>query len=312
MNRYLSIVIPTFNRSDFLNLSLEIHVPLLMKYNIPVFILDNASTDNTKEVVGKWMKVYKYIFYNLNSENIGPVANFELALNLPESDYVWLLSDTYKIPEKAIDYVIDNCGFNYDFITFNLASIISEESKVYTNPNQLLHDLGALMTCAAVNVYSKSSIVNASFGRYRNSSFIQTGIIFEAFVNKNVSLSWCSDISIEGIKGFNLSKKNWSNTKQAFEIGCEDWTNFVMSLPCLFTLKNKFKCIMEFGIISKLFTIKNIIYLRSVKLLNLKVFYCYKNIFRFVINYPLWLIFLISITPVIFLKIIIYIYKKVN
>ncbi|MBV5277921.1 MAG: glycosyltransferase family 2 protein [Campylobacteraceae bacterium] len=105
-NKQLSIVIPTYNRADFLDYSLEVHIPLLEKYNIQIFISDNASTDNTREIVSKWMKEYKFLSYYQNETNIGPDANFEKALKLPDTEYIWLLSDTYQIPDDGISYLL--------------------------------------------------------------------------------------------------------------------------------------------------------------------------------------------------------------
>ena len=55
-NKQLSIVIPTYNRADFLDYSLKLHIPIVKKYNICIYISDNASTDNTKEVINKLVK----------------------------------------------------------------------------------------------------------------------------------------------------------------------------------------------------------------------------------------------------------------
>ena len=76
INNNLSIVIPTYNRADFLDYSLEIHIPLAKKYNVPIYIVDNASTDNTGEIVNKWMCEYVFLFYSRNKKNLGPDLNF--------------------------------------------------------------------------------------------------------------------------------------------------------------------------------------------------------------------------------------------
>jgi len=62
------------------------------------------------------------------------------------------------------------------------------------------------------------------------------------------------------------------------------------------------KCIMDFGKVSSLFTLQNLVMLRIANLLNLRIFNKYKKLFRFTIDFPLILIFLISITPKFILK----------
>lgn len=307
VNKQLSIVIPTYNRADFLDYSLEVHIPMIREYNIEICIFDNASTDNTEEVVSKWIKEYEFLSYHKNETNIGPDANFEKALKMTNADYIWLLSDTYKIPSNSIEYILKIMEEQisiYDMFVLNLDNKLNIESQNYTNQNNLLNGLGAIMTCAAINIYKKELINDADFKRYFKTNFIQTGIIFEYISTKDFKVKWIQEHSITSLNNPKLKKTNWSHTSKAFEIGCEDWTNFIMSLPPMYKLENKMKCIMDFGKVSGLFTFKNLILLRMNGLLNIEIFNKYKEIFPFTINYSLWLIFIISLTPKIIFKMI--------
>lgn len=305
-NQKLAITIPTYNRADFLDYSLEVHIPIMRKYGIGMYISDNASTDNTKEVVEKWQKEYSLLYYHCNEENLGPDANFEIALKKPAAEYVWLLGDTYKLPESGVEYLLNllEGTKNYDAIVFNLANKISIATKDYDDHNELLADLAALMSCLSCLVYSKQLINKASFTRYYKSYFIQTGIIFEYIAKKEFLIHWVSEGSVEGLEHPVLKKKNWSNTTKAFDIGCEAWANFVMSLPTSYAIENKMKCIMDFGKVSALFTLNNLFMLRIYNLLNYKVFIRYKKLFNMTIDFPISLIFVIALTPRYLLKII--------
>lgn len=306
-NTCLSIVIPTYNRADFLDYSLEVHIQLVEKHNIQIFVSDNASTDATAEVMVKWMEKYPLLHYSRNETNVGPDANFEKALKLPDTEYVWLLSDTYQLPSNGIEYLldtVDNAEMDFDVIVFNLTNIIKLPTKNYQIHNDLLHDLGAIMTCAAINVYNKKLIDRADFSRYYNSYFIQTGIIFEDIAKSAFLIHWAGEHSVSGLEKGGLIKTNWSNTPKAFEIGCEKWTNFVMSLPPSYKLENKMKCIMDFGKVSGLFTFKRLIMLRIANLLNYKVFSRYKRLFSLTVDYPLSLLLIISLTPRVIFKLI--------
>ena len=309
INKNLSIVIPTYNRADFLDYSLEVHIPMLKEYGIEIAIFDNASTDNTQEIVSKWMKEYDYLTYHKNETNIGPDANFEKALKYPDSDYVWLLGDTYKLSEEGVRYFLKQIeNEKYDVLVFNLADKLNIQTKNYNDSNSLLNDLGALMTCLSCLVYNKNFIKQANFSRYYNSYFVQTGAIFESIVNRDFNIHWIQEHSIDSLVNPNLKKTNWSHTPKAFEIGCEYWTNFVMSLPPMYKLENKMKCIMDFGKVSGLFTFRNLILLRTRGLIDIKVYNQYKNLFPFTIDYPLWIIYIISITPKYFFKILLKLY----
>jgi abequosyltransferase len=297
-NQLISIVIPTYERADFLDYCLEVHIPMMKQYNIQICIFDNASKDNTEEIVSKWVEEYPYLSYHKSETNIGPDANFERALKYPDTNYVWLLGDTYQAPKGGISYLLELIkNKKYDAIVFNLANKLKLPTKDHDDSNVLLHDLGALMTCLSCLVFSKELLDRANFSRYYQSSFIQTGIIFEDIADKDFLINWVQTLSVTGFANENLRKANWSHTSEAFEIGCKDWSNFVFSLPPSYDINSKMKCIMDFGKVSGLFTLSSLMKLKLKGILNFKVFLQYKKLFVFTIDYPSLLIFLLVFLP---------------
>ena len=300
-NPFLSIVIPTYNRADFLDYCLEVHIPLVKAHNIQIFISDNASIDTTKEVVEKRMEKYPLISYRCNETNIGPDENIERALKYPETKYVWLLGDTSQIPSEGIGYVLNLISKNqkkYDTIVFNLFNKITNiGTQDYTDQNALLYDLGALMTCLSCLVFHKELIKKANFLRYRNSSFLQTGIIFEAIAGQPFYIHWVQPLSVCGINHPLLRKNAWSRAPTLFEIICRKWTNFIFSLPVSYELESKYKCLIDFGIASSIFTFRYLLYLRSSNILNYKTYKQYSHLFPLTIKYPKLIILLIALLP---------------
>ena len=69
-SKKLSICIPTYNRALLLKECVESFLPEAVKYDIPIFISDNASSDNTKDVVEKLREVYPDIIYSRNQSTI--------------------------------------------------------------------------------------------------------------------------------------------------------------------------------------------------------------------------------------------------
>lgn len=312
-NLLLSIVIPTYNRADFLDYSLELHTSIAREHNIQIFIFDNASTDSTKWVVEKWQKNYPLIQYHKHDVNIGPENNIEIALKFPDTHYIWLLGDTYQIPEKGITYILDLISSNtkqFDAFVFNLCGIINNKQGIYKDQNKLLYDLGAIMTCLSCLVYSKDLIEQANFKRYDNTLFRHTGIILEYISLRSFSINWVPSLSIEGLNKKGLIRKNWSHTHKAFEVGCEKWVNFVFSLPPTYSIDNKMKCLMDFGKVSGLFTLKNLFWLRFNEIYNYKTFKKYKKIINLTIEYPYYFLLTLSLIPIIFLRVFIFFYKS--
>jgi len=299
---FLSIVIPTYNRAAFLDHSFEAHVPLARLHNIQIFVSDNASTDNTKEVVDKWKNEYPLISYYCNETNLGPDDNFERALKYPDTEYVWLLGDTYRIPDGGIEYILDivKGKKKYSAIVFNLGGFIKIDaigSKDYTDQNALLGDLGALMTCLSCLVYCRKLIENANFSRYRHSYFIQAGIIFEAIASRPFAVHWVQSLSINSLTHPSLIKSNWSYTNDVLDIACKRWSNFIFSLPVSYDPEIKLNCIMAFGKISRLFLFKGLLNLRRLNLLNLRAYKQYSRFFSLTVDYPKTIVFAVSMMP---------------
>ncbi len=95
----VSIIIPTYNRSKYLKQSIE--SALKQDYeNLELVITDNASSDNTFDIVKPYI-VNKKIKYFRNKKNIGMYPNWQKAVyEYSSGEWFLILSDD--------DYFIDN------------------------------------------------------------------------------------------------------------------------------------------------------------------------------------------------------------
>jgi len=273
INPYISFTIPTYNRAEFLDCCLEKKIQLVRRHNIAIYISDNASTDRTKEIVQKWQMRYPFLYYHCNESNLGMDGNFEVALNLPATEYVWLFGDTYKIQDNSIEYLLDLLSKNtngYDALVFNLADLIHYPTKDYSDQNELLCDLAGIMSCVACLVYNKKIIANAEFARYYNTYFSLEAIIFDYIASKDFTVHWAQTQSIQGLQEeAPKAKKNWSNGPKMLEIGVESWVKFICSLPASYSLESKFKIQKSFGKVSGLLSYKGLLLRRADEALTL-------------------------------------------
>ena len=313
-NPLLSIVIPTYNRAVFLNHSLEVHIPLARAHNIQLFISDNASTDETAEVVNKRIKEYPLIKYYHNETNIGMDGNFERVLKYPQTEYVWLLGDTALIPYGGINYIlnyISEMNTKCDAIVFNVGNRGSEfPQQDYSDQNKLLSELGWHMTCLSSLVFSSQLIKQANFERYRNTCFIQTGIIFEYIANRRFLIHWIETLSVQQFLIEGCVRESWQN--QIFEIWTKRWANLIFSLPSSYELDVKLKCIMDHGIKSRIFSLQGLLNLRNSKLLTLEAYKQYSQYFKFTINHMKLTILAFALLPRSATKIIVAIKQAIK
>lgn len=72
--------------------------------DVEILILDNASTDETRDVVKKYAE-HKFLKYIKNDENIGADNNFKKAISLSSGKYVWIFGDDDLVFDDTILYL---------------------------------------------------------------------------------------------------------------------------------------------------------------------------------------------------------------
>jgi len=103
----LSICIPTFNRAAFLTKALT-HVLNDCKFPFAyeVVVSDNASTDNTRDIVEQFREKGLPIHYFRQVENVGYERNLTGVFRRGRGDYlVYLSDDDLLIPEAVVETV---------------------------------------------------------------------------------------------------------------------------------------------------------------------------------------------------------------
>lgn len=96
----ISICVPTYNRAKYLNRCIRSIIGY-QGSDIEIIIQDNASTDDTEEVVSSYndgrLKYYK------NAENVGIEQNFIRIISRASGQYVYVLTDDDMLLPDAID-----------------------------------------------------------------------------------------------------------------------------------------------------------------------------------------------------------------
>ncbi len=101
----LSICIPTFNRETTLLQTLKSLVHQLDPSLDKIVISDNASTDNTFNLVESLMKEFPFVTYFRWPKTVEVGQNLLKSVELSSTDYCWLLTDDDVLEEGAIQKV---------------------------------------------------------------------------------------------------------------------------------------------------------------------------------------------------------------
>lgn len=108
-NVLLSIIIPTYNGGEYIDDNLS---ELISQYqslhgkNVEIIISNNASEDNTDEIVQKYLGVCPQIKYIKRETNIGAMANFTESVIEAKGDFVFLLGDDDIICPQFINIIV--------------------------------------------------------------------------------------------------------------------------------------------------------------------------------------------------------------
>jgi hypothetical protein len=93
--KLLSLVVPTYNRADCLEVLLETLERELegLRERVAIIIGDNASSDRTPDVIAAFVTFRPDTVVLRHAQNLGPEENFCRCIERVDSPYFWLLGD---------------------------------------------------------------------------------------------------------------------------------------------------------------------------------------------------------------------------
>src|SRR6266540_7217485 len=134
MSIKLSICIPTYNRAAFIGRTIESVISQATE-EIEIVISDNASQDNTEEIVRNYQQRSPRITYFRWQTNMGADRNYLKVVELAQGDYCWLMGSDDKVEEGGVGIVLNainsypalaGMSVNRNAYTFDLSSTITE------------------------------------------------------------------------------------------------------------------------------------------------------------------------------------------
>lgn len=104
----VTIALPTYNRAQYLDRFFSHHIDAFTARGIDFEILvsDNCSTDNTAEIVARWVKDEPRIRSVRQTENIGAYGNFLYSWRQARGEFaIWVGDDDLLVPDVVMDYL---------------------------------------------------------------------------------------------------------------------------------------------------------------------------------------------------------------
>lgn len=146
----IEVFILTYNRSSFLTDSIK----SILKQSIgkiKVTVMDNASTDNTEELVKNFQKTNDNLYYYRHAEHCSALQNVQKAISLATKEYVLMFHDDDILHPEYLNYALQVIN------KYPKIGIISTLCKEYTNPT---NDNWSPVNKDFCHIYSKKDFIN--------------------------------------------------------------------------------------------------------------------------------------------------------
>jgi abequosyltransferase len=306
-NTTLAIAIPTYDRAEIVRDNLLSLISEIKEYSMPIYVSDNSPNEDTKNVINELKKQYEFLFYYKNTTDLGHDKNSFNVVQLPESDYVWLLGDSFSVVKGTIKEILLTIErYKPEIMSVNAANRdLDEKSGVYEDCNTVLDKFGWHLTLTGATIYSRnvlSTIGKVEPELFKN--FPQLALIFN-FLSKNCSFFWNNKkLLISSPK-----KGYWVSTM--FSIFIDDWSNAISNLPHCYKERIKEKVIIEHSLKSNIFGLKALLKARSFGAYDFRLLRKYKKILLGHSNLNFLTLLMIAVFPKILLRTYLLI-KRIN
>lgn len=306
----ISIVIPTYNRPNLLKKNLTSVIEAATNIDlidaIDIYISDDSTNSESKEVVDDIRLLYPNITYSKNSPSLGHDKNLFHSLMLPNTNYVWMLGDSMLLKKNSIFEVIkfinntkcDVIALNADGRNLNI------ESGLFKNCIEVIENFGWHLTMTGPTIYSKtviSHIPNLTDKDYKN--FPQFSLIFNYLADK-CSFYWINDCLISS------SPKESYWLKSIFSIFIDDWSSAVLNLPDAYDQETLDKVILDHSKKSEIFELKVFLRLRMMNYYNISHYRRYKDLLVLHSNLNAKVLFIIAVINPLTLQILYKFYNR--
>jgi len=187
-NPLVSICIPTYNGAQYIEKCIESCLAQTY-HNLEIIICDDCSSDQTIELINKYLDKDVRIKLFQNTANKGLVQNWNSTLNHSNGEYIkWLFQDDW-IELNAIEEFIDVAKKGYDFIiskrNFILDNSTSNKDKDYYK-NEVKSLEQHFPTKDEGHYFSPQEIVNLAVNNIALNFIAEPSLIFfkKSLINK--------------------------------------------------------------------------------------------------------------------------------
>ena len=187
----LSITIPTWNRAECLAeglARLQNQITDIEDDELEIFISDNGSDDNTKEVVESFMRLGLPITYNRNEKNMGCDYNFLKCAENAHGKYIVIMGDDDYFKPGALRLILDILKEEEIGLLHFTSFHPNEDCKRYDVIDDFAKEVSYNFTFMSANIFNASAIKDVTNPeQYFNTGLLITPYFLEAAFSHNLN-----------------------------------------------------------------------------------------------------------------------------
>lgn len=271
----LSICIPTYNRALVLKESLESLEEVMDDPAIQVIVVDNASTDNTSQIVEPYMN---RILYFRNNENIGGDMNILRCYIISKdiSKYVCVLGDSYRLCRDNLKTIMAKLREDVYHLVINGANRGHSVMPMdFHNCDDVLSNCGGGMDLTGTIIINTDAVDEKFYSKYLKTNFIHWGMCFEYIAS--IKDLHCTSITQYYIKFTQLHRSNTWYSK-SIEIFVNGWVETINMLPSeKYTTKSKLKAMKDHDRLTGIFRWSQLTEMRFQNKYNSTIYEKYRD-----------------------------------
>jgi glycosyltransferase involved in cell wall biosynthesis len=136
----VSVIIPNYNHFKFLNE--RVRTVLDQSFNqIEIIILDDFSSDNSKDVIEELEGESKIAHVVFNTKNSGsPFKQWAKGIELAKGDLIWIAESDDEADSKFLEKIVPYFEDPEVVLVFSDCKIIGEKSELVQESNPWIHD----------------------------------------------------------------------------------------------------------------------------------------------------------------------------
>jgi hypothetical protein len=252
----LSIHILHYKRTDNLFKLLSSLSPIAKLNNIKIKVFDDSGNANLYEKFRLLKISFKNVVFVFNKKNMGYDHNYIKSLKEFQSQYVWVIGDSYVINLVSFKKVISKLeNNNHDLYILNTGNRLKKNIKINRDLETVIKDFTWHITLIGSLIYSKKILKNTNFTQLKKfKNFPQVGIFLD-FVSKSKIFFYINCNPFFPLKKVSYWKK------YAFETFLKDLPNALNYSFIKNNISLKNKIIITHLVESKLLSLKSLFFI---------------------------------------------------